>query len=274
MSTLIQTATPAARLPEQSLGDHHVKVVAPIIRAKFLQCLSHHNETREGLASVFQADKPRGMVLSLRSLLEILLALPIWYIYVKDTDRSARLGQLPHRAIEDFCGLFHNQLWHDMFQLFNPQLRTIEQYGVNFIPDDIKKIMSKAIDGKMFDYIFIATSCFDRAGGYDMKLGGVRLPGAYVFGFSKQENCVVVLGRFSTACEQKQFANLVSETLLYLYSIQGRLRKLDYQYRPYWFQINGCDIFNGDCFGEYLIKIVHGFLANFERGCVFKQFHS
>jgi hypothetical protein len=94
-------------------------------------------------------------VVSLRYLPELLMAAPVWFI-------TYRRGFISASAVEYFCNLGASDQFAYLFQIYNHQLRSFDQfYSRDVMPVPILDLVTQV--RQLFDYLVIATPYHDFA---------------------------------------------------------------------------------------------------------------
>jgi len=160
-------------------------------------------------------------VLPMKRLPDLFLAAPVLFHMM--SERETRTNGIPE-PIQDICGLLKNERWFNLVQLFNREAYPITMFQGDVIPPAILKIMKDARG--VFDRVVIMTPYLDIAA-REFERTWVRSIDPYVVGFKKGLPVFFILGRFSNTGVFPLLHELVADTMSFLRTNTGRLRKLN-----------------------------------------------
>lgn len=215
----------------------------------------------------------RDAIIPIQYLPDFFMAVPVWYHWLKDKDKvSADAAQdnadpRVHSYTHYFCDLFPNQVWMDVFQMFNRRVRTLAQYKGDIIPPHVARRMREATG--LFDHVVIMTPYHDVAGRDWNDIKWLRSIDPYVVGFKKGIPYFFILARFSDSGTFPLFNELVADTIQFLTKNKENLAGFNQINNPYWkllMQSPGMskDAFRGKNLGTHLQGVTDQLLLKFE----------
>lgn len=222
---------------------------------------------REGLVR-------RDAIIPMDYLVDFFCAVPVWYVWMDEVDSKGAMdnSQTPDPQVNKitkwFCDLFPNQIWADVFQMFNRRVRTLKQYKGDIIPPHVLRKIREATS--LFDYVVIMTPYHDVAGKDWSDLKWLRSIDPYVVGFKKGIPYFFILARFSDSGTFPLFNELVADTVDFLRTNKTKLRGFNLAARPYWKMTVGANTYEErEELGTHLQKVVDELLKAFDQGHLF-----
>jgi len=206
-------------------------------------------------------------VIPVRYLPELLVAAPVWYVHSKDQPvRRPSVWKNP--KVTHFCDLMPTQNFANLFQLYNRQPMSFEEF------DGSRDLMPPAVadliaDMKSrFDFMVIATPYHDLATKEWRNPSWQRNIDPFLFGFLKSmPDVMFFLARWSGAPFFPMITDMMADTISHIRSSHHLIQRWDTGWREVPWYVHNSPM--KAVSGRALIKHTEDLLQNYQRGELF-----